>query len=434
MRGIATRRGAPHRVPTDGRINAKFAVRATTRARTARGPEGVPGPWVWTWGLTAAFPLMGVGKLWGCAEECAVADRPDVVVDGEDRFSTNTMAEEIADEVCVEKGVSCTGQDVGEDVKGINVDKGDGALKGSSGDDGLAVEDLPVATVVLKDDGLAGTRCSERVKVKCAGAWGNVLVRADWLEYDPNRRAASAPNVPQMSKLERRSAENVECIGGLRSPWRAVRRVAGRVVRSVLEEQFIVDPSLLIVVDFHGPGLTKEAAKEKWLEDKAKHMSDLLLTAFGGRRTAKDEGIENPWDADEAFRNLSGDPEVYLASWMRKGCPAGVASTIPACGTFPGTDGARAELEGGRDIGDDLMQNEPGQNYEAARWFQSWHASSRKGMTGARRSGCNSHVDVASAERVVLPRMKDLVDLANNLQHGEDFEDAFHTVSVEPSE
>ena len=38
-----------------------------------------------------------------------------------------------------------------------------------------------------------------------------------------------------------------------------------------------------------------------------------------------------------------------------------------------------------------------------------------------RRSGCNSHA--ALAERVVLPRMKDLVDdvvdLAKNLQHGE---------------
>ena len=64
---------------------------------------------------------------------------------------------------------------MGKDVKGIDVDKGDGVLQGSS-DDGLAFEDLPVTTDVLKDEGLAGTRCSERVKVKlnvllmCAGA------------------------------------------------------------------------------------------------------------------------------------------------------------------------------------------------------------------------------------------------------------------------
>ena len=69
--------------------------------------------------------------------------------------------------------------------------------------------------------------------------------------------------------------------GGLRSRWRAVRRVpglavAGRVVRSVLDEQFIVDPSLLMVVDFLGTDLTKEGEQEKWLADKAKYLSDLL--------------------------------------------------------------------------------------------------------------------------------------------------------------
>ena len=75
---------------------------------------------------------------------------------------------------------------MGKGVKVIDVDTGDGALKGSSGDDDLAGANFPVATDVLKDDGLAGTRCSERVKVKMnapsvrAGAWGNVLVRADW--------------------------------------------------------------------------------------------------------------------------------------------------------------------------------------------------------------------------------------------------------------
>ena len=60
-------------------------------------------------------------------------------------------------------------------------------LNGSSGDDDRAGANLPVATDVLKDDGLAGTRCSERVKVKLnfplvrvgLGAtcwWGNKLV------------------------------------------------------------------------------------------------------------------------------------------------------------------------------------------------------------------------------------------------------------------
>ena len=104
--------------------------------------------------------------------------------------------------MCVGKGVSSAGKDVGKDAKGTDVDKGDGALNGSSG---------------------AGTRCSGRVKVKLnvplmrAGTWGNVLVRADWLEYDPDRRAGSAPNVPELSKRERRRAENVECIGGFPS-------------------------------------------------------------------------------------------------------------------------------------------------------------------------------------------------------------------------
>ena len=142
----------------------------------------------------------------------------------------------------------------------------------------------------------------------------------------------------------------------------------------------------------------------------------------------------------------------------------------------PETDGASAELEGGKDI-DDLMQNELGQNYESADFYPglpggeidrliekgfavrygSWEAVLAhfggalvsklacivkqrvdgslkvRNVLDLRRSGYNSHV--ALAEREVLPRMKDLVDdaveMAKNLQHGEaiygmiaDFEDA----------
>ena len=179
-------------------------------------------------------------------------------------------------------------------------------LNGSSGDDDRAGANLPVATDVLKGDGLAGTRCSERVKVKLnvplvrVGLGATCWWGTNWLEYDPDRRAASAPNVPDVSKRERRSAENVECIGGLRSPWRAVRRVPGlsvagrRVVRSVLEEQCIVDPSLLMVVDFLGTDLTPEAAQEKWLADTAKYLIDLLLTGFRGHADGEGRGHREP--------------------------------------------------------------------------------------------------------------------------------------------
>ena len=66
------------------------------------------------------------------------------------------------------------------------------------------------------------------------------------------------------------------------------------MVRSVLEEHFIVDPSLLFVADFLGTDLTKEAAKEKWLEDKAKNMSDLLFDGFREQADIKRRGHREP--------------------------------------------------------------------------------------------------------------------------------------------
>ena len=94
------------------------------RACRCAGPLGVK-----SGGLTA-FPLTGSVRCGGRAEECVVVDRSDVVVDSEDRFSsTNTTAEEIADKVCVEKGVSSEGKEVGKGVKVIDVDEGDGAFE-----------------------------------------------------------------------------------------------------------------------------------------------------------------------------------------------------------------------------------------------------------------------------------------------------------------
>ena len=378
--------------------------------------------------------------------------------------------------------------------------KEDGTAKGDFDDKGFATEGFPVVVGGSVGEGLAATRGTKQIKVKLevplvrTGVWDNALVRSDWLEYDPDRRAAAAPNVPEMSRRERRSAENAGCIGGLRSPWRAVRRlpglaVAGRMVRNVLEKQFFLDPTLVDIVDVLGLDLNEDAEKEKWIEDKAKLFGDMLVDALKGKTTEKDANIKNPWNADlvEAFRNLSGDPEVHLATWLRKGCPAGVAGPIPSCGIFPETDVTDAAAEDSKDINEEIVQTEPGQNYDSVDFYPelsggevdrliekgfavrygSWDevlsdfggalvsklacivkqrddgSLKVRNVLDLRRSGYNEHV--ALAERVVLPRMKDLVDdavgLAKGLRHDEsiygmiaDFEDAFHTLSVEPNE
>ena len=58
-------------------------------------------------------------------------------------------------------------------------------------------------------------------------------------------------------------------------------------------------------------------------------LGRLVVDGFRWQAEGELHGIENPWDVDlvVAFRNFTGDPEVHLATWLRMGRSASVAST-----------------------------------------------------------------------------------------------------------
>ena len=322
------------------------------------------------------------------------------------------------------------------------------------------------------------------------GGWDNVLVRSDIVRYRPERVSAAAPCLSESSRKTRRAQENAECIGGLRSPWKTVRklprlRVAARKVREVLEHEFANDADLANVVDLLGKEVVAGSGSHEWVSAKASDLGQRLVRTLGGRRIEKDPAIGGRWNVElvSAFIDAAGDPEGDLVEWLRTGCPAGVAKEITSCGIFPATDTDDvSQLERWR-----LVDEEPLSNYKSveeavelsgaevdrliekgyAVKYESWQdviealgevlvsklaciVKTREDGTlkvrnvlDLRRSGYNDGVQLK--ERIVLPRVKDLVedvcDLKRCAGNSEecygmvaDFEDAFHTLQVDPSE
>ena len=320
------------------------------------------------------------------------------------------------------------------------------------------------------------------------------MVRSDLVVYAPEPKAAAAPCIGEPSARERRAQENADCIGGLRSPWKAVRKLprlskAAEVVRRALDREFTRDPKMVEVVDWLGQDVKEGSEERKWLDEKIDSLGEKLLASLGGSRGERDPRIGGSWNADlvGAFVARAADPEADLAVWLRSGCPAGVAKDITSCGIFPpaaASDGIppRAEEE-------EMLTShvEPDGNYASvvmeaelsgaevdrlitkgyAVRYDTWEdvieafggalvsklaciVKARddgtlkvRNVLDLRRSGYNRLVAVP--ERVVLPRLHDLVEdsrvLMRHAKQGEecfgmvaDFEDAFYTLCVDPSE
>ena len=99
------------------------------------------------------------------------------------------------------------------------------------------------ALVVQREQAVKHDHEADLISLVRVGGWSNVLVRSDIVQYRPERVSAAAPCLSESSRKTRRAQENAECIGGMRSPWKTVRklphlRVAARKVREVLEQEF----------------------------------------------------------------------------------------------------------------------------------------------------------------------------------------------------
>ena len=72
------------------------------------------------------------------------------------------------------------------------------------------------------------------------GLWKNVLVDPEAIKPDLDPRGAAADSTREETQKEKRERENAECLGGMRSPWKTVRRSpklksAGMRARKVIE-------------------------------------------------------------------------------------------------------------------------------------------------------------------------------------------------------
>ena len=131
----------------------------------------------------------------------------------------------------------------------------------------------PCRTNSVQGWGKASSDCavSSTVPLVTVGAWRNQAVRADVARDAPVRRSAAAPNTEVPSIKETGAQENNDCIGGLRSPWKAVRRlprlaVSAAKVRRYLIAQFEKDPSLIDVVGLLGKAVLDGSSEKRWLD------------------------------------------------------------------------------------------------------------------------------------------------------------------------
>ncbi len=293
-----------------------------------------------------------------------------------------------------------------------------------------------------------------------------------------------------------REKENLEAIGGLRNPNRAAARSqplrkTGARIRQVIEK-LGEDVTFRAHVIRTASGLGQPGS-EGFDEASTHRLRQALREEF----KAKPEDCEAIYDYElwKALLDDAQDPEVEVPEWLAHGAPNGIGpSEIKACGIFPRISTTSAAIESAKEFARTLEVNgwsqEKHRNYKSfyedgathadaevkritekgfVEVFASWgevlarwpNAKASKvavltkerpdGTTKARliidllRSGVNGEVKLP--ERVVLPRLSDLVDSMLDLMECDmgrqtptqdmyefatvDFEDAFHTVHLQ---
>ena len=281
-----------------------------------------------------------------------------------------------------------------------------------------------------------------------------------------------------------RERENELAVGGMRNAATAVARVpglraAGAKVRAVIERYFDLQPD--VVRNIVGALRTAQTPNLAFVEQ----LAPLVAAAVGASGTAL--GRRSAWRHDivRGFLQQAGDPEVMLADWLEGGAPTGVARDVEWCGILPKVEAVGAAYEGlrqhfarieptanyasveeHRDLVEREIQRLAGKGFVTV--YENWEAvKARLGevvvskmaaiakqradgstklrlIIDMRRSHVNAHARIH--ERVVLPRLKDLLADAHALHFGDagaqdaldmmvvDWDDAFHTMGVMPEE
>ena len=292
--------------------------------------------------------------------------------------------------------------------------------------------------------------------------------------------ALAGPESPTARQAREQADE--QALGGMRGAHRTVRRVAraelvGRGIQSLLHKVVGANPGVLEVARKLLRGDSVSGLPELAVAQARNHLRHgLHATALSAKHGPLQPNII------EAYNRATGDPDVHLPQWLAEGAPLGHQASIPTCGVFPQ---AVEESSIRHEEGDWLAYHGDWQNYQSvesrldvglqllreaeASGFCRLHSSEQelkaalKGDTYAlaklgliskmrpdgtekhrlvwdfRRSHLNSHI--TQPERIVLPRLEDLVDSARELhaQRGEggqhwliglDIKDAFLNIPL----
>ena len=356
----------------------------------------------------------------------------------------------------------------------------------------FAGPNAPTTAAVLRTPLPVAASAPAMPKLTLAGRWGNTLVREDRLRPEElGLSAARQEKGPEPRKVTR-ERENRNCVGGMRSPWRAIKRMpsmaaAGQVVTEVLDRAMHVDAYWSKLSQQLGNSSFAERGSESdtLLQDKLQPLRKDLMAALGytgGRRTFR----HTLWNAGvaDAWSLAAHDPDRVFVEWLEKGCPGGAAVAVEDGGIFPQVkpeDGEARKLE------EFTALHEPCSNYmsvEEARakaggevdraiergyatFYSTWQelksalgdvivsklaciikekpdgSEKVRIVVDLTRSGYN--LCVLASERLVLPRFKDLVENALCLKAAAgasdstkfltvDFEDAFCSLGLREEE
>ena len=190
------------------------------------------------------------------------------------------------------------------------------------------------------------------------------------------RQRAAPPTGP-----ERRAQENRACVGGLRRPVAAVRRLpflaaAGKRLRAAIEQAIRGQDGADLTQLFGLKPESKEGRERFAVHECLKErVRESILAAFEGYASQRplEPAPYTIWQPElmARFARAAHDPDRDLVGWLVDGAPAGVALPVRDGGVFPKV----APQDVPEDLFDETVRStEPGSNYSSVEEEPSWSA------------------------------------------------------------
>lgn len=174
---------------------------------------------------------------------------------------------------------------------------------------------------------------------------------------DPEKESGPSSSTGA-TKKQKREAENEFCVGGMRNPLSAVRRLwkvkdTGKKLRKAWEEFVMERPRALLLGDRYG---SREAQFDETIamEWQLKISAVLGVTVRDGLTLRDKLMFKSSLNVDlwRAWFKETGDPDYHIAEWAESGVPLGMNMPIPMSnGVFPATGDVTPEfMEEGPEI------------------------------------------------------------------------------------